>query len=1274
MPHTGKFTISPREYLNSAGKKREGITIDASYTLQHPGRGPAEITSQLTNVSKIFMEASGRDPATFVSIEEFYYEERASTGYIVLVTSPQLANQGWGTILADHNRLMLHRTEASLYSAAGGKTKWEWSFNDSFSTPRAKEYAKDFLRKSPQQGSTSVSTFSETPITFTIVDEKVVPRTPVLIKSDGTAKAITFDDAFDRLGQPTYWRQFIQPFLGDESYRTTDLGEYKHTIDVYYNDTQRVVSTLFNGKLDDVPTVVSGNFSPFYGSTWTRGTLEVTNGLLGDQTSQERLYSVSGFDPMVEGGAAVTNTTLPTLTPGEAIGLNFDLDVYDRGLKSDTRSSNARQFVFEETPNMGPSLINATNCRALFNVESAFEVTDTTFKIHGPIFAGDIASASLPKMQPGTTQHRDAMVGKRIRSYDGTFEGIINDIEYRVTTKTADLYDIDLDGVIDALTDGLLVLRYLFGLRGDALIVGAISEEAQRNTAEAVESYIAALLNPDNFRQTPYGDRSHLDFDVDGVADALTDGLLFFRYLFGMTGSSLTGGAVSITTPLTDDEINAYIDVLINLQAQVDELNRFVKIGGSAGSGSAVIEEGVNETLITYQPLSQSIRQKPVEESLGYQYGIDSFLSAEHSHLYIELESTMQPVANTFSIDDTIDRFGVVPYRGRTSSFQMLYWQGGRNYRVFTNVPPVILEPTFKGAFGATLGAYIGGGVTDGEILHPTFCHISGLSAGLHHPEFGTAQHAILSDTSRSKSNLVVAPSGEPILVTIKRKTNYETVVVEYDTSIYRAENCSIELVRDDMLAVEGSMDFIVTPGTPGKRFKNTISVQYRRVVDNVAFSEQIIHFIEGKVADPVNRITVGPYVADSWYNDQSNISSEFLISTLKGTQALNLFFDIPEADRFASLESKGKGHWVQTDSLAKILIDSTTNCKVENRAVPLKVTTTSGEIYGLDTSTSYRGSYGADGISVIGGEEGLTTFSVAGRLEVVIPWQTQDESSLTHKTRTYPFTLQGEYRPEYGLEILNDDGGTRLNMSSEPFRVTAMSSGLLGRIKNADPADVTYLNNSAYSLEGGYYWKHTYTATGQKDIFDRHLYRNIVEIYWDGERKNRVDYVGNRPKSWPGRSVRYDQTYYDPSLPVGQTSDGTVLGPSYFRSGQDPEDGDDKDNGTNGIDYYELEQQHTLIRWSSMYSSQSGPEGGKTSFDVHQVPFANYENVETAKFIIVNNSPESRVQSVIHPDNTSIINRPFEYSIDPNTGQVFPGKIWENTTEHYAKIVIRID
>ena len=40
------------------------------------------------------------------------------------------------------------------------------------------------------------------------------------------------------------------------------------------------------------------------------------------------------------------------------------------------------------------------------------------------------------------------------------------------------------------LTDGLLLIRYLFGFSGDSLISGAIGVDATRNTAEAVEAYI----------------------------------------------------------------------------------------------------------------------------------------------------------------------------------------------------------------------------------------------------------------------------------------------------------------------------------------------------------------------------------------------------------------------------------------------------------------------------------------------------------------------------------------------------------------------------------------------------------------------------------------------------------------------------------------------------------------------------------------------------------------------------------------------------------------
>ena len=54
--------------------------------------------------------------------------------------------------------------------------------------------------------------------------------------------------------------------------------------------------------------------------------------------------------------------------------------------------------------------------------------------------------------------------------------------------------DIDQNGIVDALTDGLLLLRYTFGLRGDALIAGVIAPGSARNTAAAIEAYLNACV------------------------------------------------------------------------------------------------------------------------------------------------------------------------------------------------------------------------------------------------------------------------------------------------------------------------------------------------------------------------------------------------------------------------------------------------------------------------------------------------------------------------------------------------------------------------------------------------------------------------------------------------------------------------------------------------------------------------------------------------------------------------------------------------------------
>jgi len=67
------------------------------------------------------------------------------------------------------------------------------------------------------------------------------------------------------------------------------------------------------------------------------------------------------------------------------------------------------------------------------------------------------------------------------------------DIESRIETL-GDLADIDGNGQIDAPTDGLLILRYLFGLEGDTLIADVVAADATRTTAADIEAHLKILM------------------------------------------------------------------------------------------------------------------------------------------------------------------------------------------------------------------------------------------------------------------------------------------------------------------------------------------------------------------------------------------------------------------------------------------------------------------------------------------------------------------------------------------------------------------------------------------------------------------------------------------------------------------------------------------------------------------------------------------------------------------------------------------------------------
>ncbi len=110
------------------------------------------------------------------------------------------------------------------------------------------------------------------------------------------------------------------------------------------------------------------------------------------------------------------------------------------------------------------------------------------------------------------------------------------------------VYDIDGDGKTQPLTDGLLSIRYLFGFRGDALITQVHNSAATRTSANQLEAYLAAHL-------------SDMDIDGNGKTEALSDGLLLLRSLFGFKGNALTAGAIGEHATRTEaTEIIAFIN------------------------------------------------------------------------------------------------------------------------------------------------------------------------------------------------------------------------------------------------------------------------------------------------------------------------------------------------------------------------------------------------------------------------------------------------------------------------------------------------------------------------------------------------------------------------------------------------------------------------------------------------------------------------------------------------------------------------------------------
>ena len=95
-------------------------------------------------------------------------------------------------------------------------------------------------------------------------------------------------------------------------------------------------------------------------------------------------------------------------------------------------------------------------------------------------------------------EHRSGFVDGFTKRY-----GLKRLVYFEQFDDIRDAMDVDGNRNTDALTDGVLIIRYMFGLKGDALTGknpmtlfpgDAIGPGATRSTAPAIETYIGSLM------------------------------------------------------------------------------------------------------------------------------------------------------------------------------------------------------------------------------------------------------------------------------------------------------------------------------------------------------------------------------------------------------------------------------------------------------------------------------------------------------------------------------------------------------------------------------------------------------------------------------------------------------------------------------------------------------------------------------------------------------------------------------------------------------------
>jgi hypothetical protein len=379
---------------------------------------------------------------------------------------------------------------------------------------------------------------------------------------------LTFDDdAYDVVMSGRDWRAlFLDGGGGIDKITTPATGVTSGSVFVSGQDDGRLKIILANGHLADftisnfeVLSTTNGKSNLYMGSDIVSRFQEVMGGESSGLDTLHIQYSAETvfiWDEEEEWYFAVLGSTEATkISHFEWLNIQADT-IYTENKELFTTTFNGQTLYGVDTIQF---YSNTTDIRAIDNLNrETFSTIDSDSD--GVIDALDIFPLNaLYKADSDSDGMPDAWETRygldpndaSDAASDRDNDGVTALDEFLAGTIPSGSLDIDGNENYDALTDGLLLLRGMFGLDGSALVTGTIAPDAAYTDSVDIESRIATL-----------GDLA--DIDGNGEIDALTDGLLTLRYLFGLQGDTLINGVVAgDATRKTAEEIEAHLETLM---------------------------------------------------------------------------------------------------------------------------------------------------------------------------------------------------------------------------------------------------------------------------------------------------------------------------------------------------------------------------------------------------------------------------------------------------------------------------------------------------------------------------------------------------------------------------------------------------------------------------------------------------------------------------------------------------------------------------------------